>query len=177
MKPTSNGARRGLAIPIVLTFVVVVMIFSIAIGKVRTASKFGNLITFHYLKANYMAQSGIQHAMMKIRVCPDEAFEAAARQFGLCPLNDGNTTPGTKNNGLMDAFMADLNSTSAGNNIPTGWGYRVTKIETKAAVRKANQLVTLVEITCDGWADEGKGGLGVRHEIVTKTVSIFKKAG
>ena len=47
-------------------------------------------------------------------------------------------------------------------------------IQAKAAVRKANKLVTLVEITAEGWADEGRGGLGVRHETVKKTVSIFK---
>jgi len=125
-----------------------------------------------------MAQAGIQHAMMKIRLFPDEAFEAAARQFGICPLNNSpNLAAGREKSGpsdLMDHFISDLKCSDL--NVPgtSGWGYEVKSIIAKSAFRKDNKLVTVVEITSEGWAIEDAGGLKKRTEIVKKTVSIFK---
>ena len=169
---------RGIAIPVVLTFVFVICIFAFTIIKSRTESKFSNLVTFHYLKAHLMAQAGIQHAMMKIRLFPDEAFEAAARQFGICPLNNSpNLGVGGEMRGptdLMTHFISDLKCSDL--NVPgtSGWGYEVKSIIAKSAFRKGNKLVTVVEITSEGWALEGAGGLSKRTEVVRKTVSIFK---
>lgn len=166
-----------MAIPIVIVFVIVIMIFSFAMLRSRNASKNANLTGFHFLAAKYMAQAGIQHAMMKIRLCPDEAFEAAACQYGICPLNDTGTVPSASGNGpkhLMDVFISDMKAASIGG--IGGNGYEIKSIVTKSAFRRLNKLVTVVEITCDGWAPEGRQGRGVRHETVTKTVSIFKAA-
>jgi len=167
--------RLGMAIPIVLTFVVVIMVFGFSIVQLRTESKRLNLLTFHYLKANMMAQAGIQHAMMKIRLCPDEAFEAAARQYGICPLNDNPpSASGSGNKDLMNIFISDMNCSNLNISGAEGWGYEVKNIETKAAFRKQNRLVTVVEITAEGWAVEGRGNLQKRTETVKKTISIFK---
>lgn len=171
----SKLSKHGIAIPLVLTFIVVISLFAFTIIRMRTESKFTNLVTFHYLKAHLMAQSGIQHAMMKIRLFPDEAFEAAARQYGICPMNDGASLSGGGGNpDLMNHFISDMVCTSLGVPGTDGWGYQVKKIETKTAFRKDNKLITVVEIFSEGFAIEGKGGLNKRTELVRKTVSIVK---
>ncbi len=178
MKPINRRKSRGIAIPVVLTFVIVLLVFGFTILRSRTAVKFSNLLNFHYLKANMMAEAGIQHAMMKIRLCPDEAFEAAARQFGICPMNDeaAGGSPGGGQTDLMETFISDIRCDDLGGADTSGWGYRITRVDTKAAFRKANRLVTVVEITSEGWAVEGRGGLQTRREIVKKTVSITKNS-
>jgi len=170
----SDRARRGIVIPVVLTFSVVVFVFAWSMIRSRTASKLSNLVSFHYLKGSQMAEAGIQHAMLKIRLFPDEAFEAAARQFGLCPMGGSVTASGNGNPDLMQAFIADMKCEAL--NIPgtEGWGYKVTAIDTKAAFRKNNKLVTVIEITSEGWALDKRGDLGTRKEVIKKTVSIFK---
>ncbi len=178
-KPTSDRNRNGMAIPVVMTFILVLSVFLFSILKMRTETKQSNIVTFHYLKAHLMAQSAIQHVMIKIRLFPDEAFEAAARQFGICPMNDNpNLTAGTGNGDLMNHFTSDVVSTEADLGVPgiAGWGYKISKVETKAAFRKNNKLVTVVEIFAEGWATEEAGGLKKRTEIVRKTVSIVKSS-
>ena len=175
MKKRINRSSAGIVLPIVLTFVVVLMVFSFAMMQARKESRQENLMTFHYWKAHLMAQSAIQHAMMKIRLCPDEAFEAAARKFGICPLND-NASGGAAggNSDLMDTFISDIRCDDLGVSDTGGWGYQVKNIETKAAHRNDNKLVTVVEIEAEGWAIEGRGRLNKRTEVVKKTISIFK---
>lgn len=164
-------------LPLVLTFTIVIMLFAFAMMRSRVETRFANLSTFHYQKAHYMAQSGIQHALMKIRMCPDEAFEAAARQFGICSLNDNAATgAGGGSKDLMNIFISDMNCTDLGVTGTTGWGYTVVDIVTKAAMRKDNRLVTVVEIEAQGWAIEGRSKLDKRTEVVKKTVSIVKSS-
>jgi hypothetical protein len=164
-----------MVIPLVLTFVGVLLLFAFAMMRSRVETKFESLVTFHYQKAHLMAQSGIQHAMMKIRLCPDEAFEAAARQFGICPLNDNaGSGSGGGNRDLMQTFISDMKCDDLGVAGTSGWGYRVVDIVTKAAKRQDNRLVTVVEIEAEGWAIEGRGSLDKRTEVVKKTVSIVK---
>lgn len=173
-KPINKHQKEGLVLPLVLVVVTILMLFAFAMMRTRVESKFENLVTFHYLKAHMMAQSGIQHAMMKIRLCPDEAFEAAARQFGICPLSDNASGGGGGNTDLMQTFISDLKCDDLGVAGTSGWGYKVVDIVTKKAVRKDNQLVTVVEIESLGWAIEPRGKLSKREEVVKKTISIFK---
>ncbi|MBI3037980.1 hypothetical protein HYY75_02860 [bacterium] len=176
-KRTKRSSQAGMVLPLVLVFVIVLSLFVFSMLYSRTETRQKNLITFHYLKAHYMAQSGIQHAMMKINLLPDEAFEAAARQYGICALDDNPSLTGVGGGGnsdLMDLFTSDLRSDDLGVPETSGWGYEVKKIKTIAAHRKGNRMVALIEIESHGWAIEGRGKLQKRTEIVKKSISVTK---
>ncbi len=61
-------------------------VFVLMIMSIRVEDKRQNLMTFQQLKAYYMAQAGIQHALLKIRILPNEVYDASALSRGFCPL-------------------------------------------------------------------------------------------
>jgi hypothetical protein len=79
-------SRRAVAIPMVMGFAFLAGVFVVTIMSIRVEDKRQNLMTFQQLKSYYMAQAAIQHALLKIRILPNEVYDVSALSRGICPL-------------------------------------------------------------------------------------------
>ena len=188
--------RRGQAIPLVMGFCFIAAIFVFAITSIRVEDKKQNLLTFQQLKAYYMAQGAIQHALLKVRILPNEAYDVGALSRGLCPLTagqpDGDFSP--KWPGGLDNFISDVNTTElplefavAGQETES-WGYEITSAaalttfmkDTGAGIQrdKVNVLqfvaVGTIQDKLQSDAASTTGESKTRREQVTKIVEISR---
>ena len=75
-----------MAIPLVMGFCFLATVFVFMMSTIRVEDKRQNLMTFQQLKAYYLAQAAIQHALLKVRILPNEVYDASALARGLCPF-------------------------------------------------------------------------------------------
>ena len=91
-------SRKGMAVPVVLLIVLCVMVMTITLFHFRKQSKQQNVSNFHFLRVNFLAQSAIQHMLLKLSVFPQEAYDAGVLSLGYCPFRgiifgNNNTVP------------------------------------------------------------------------------------
>lgn len=69
--------RRGVAIPLVAGFCFLAVVFGIMMAVIRVEDKRQNLMGFQQLKAYFLAQAAIQHALLKVGSCPTRSTTRA----------------------------------------------------------------------------------------------------
>ncbi len=70
--------RRGMAVAVVLFFAISIALFMYMLVGSNTTLSLQNKKTLGQLQAYYLAQSALQHAMLKLRFLPKETYEAFA---------------------------------------------------------------------------------------------------
>lgn len=180
--------RRGIAIPVVLLFCFCTLVYAGTVIYFRKEVKQENMINVNFLQANFLAQSAVQHSLLKFRLLPQEAYDAGVIQQGFCPfwgIQPGSvSTIGTnKTDVAMDIFRSDCNTNSIPwngslNGISNAeWKYEVASLQVIAAFTDAanREMIQTVQITAVGSVLDNRGGRGWRHEEMKKTVEIRRK--
>ena len=187
MLKNNNRSKRGLALPLVLAFVVCVMVFTASLVYFRKESKQQNLTNIHFLQANFLAQSAIQMMMLKLSAFPQEACDAGVLSLGYCPFRGiiaGSAlepSPGNANpQGLQD-FFSDCNSNRFPWKVPGitqgDWKFTTTDFKVISAYTNPDerQLVISAQTTAVGEAILRRGGMDVRKEEMIKTVKLTRE--
>lgn len=183
--------RTGLALPLVILFVFCTFTFGSYLFFFRKEIKQQNMLAFHALQAEFLAQAAIQHALLKIQFFRQEVFDAGAAEKGLCPfqaVRAQDTVRGGPNRSVvaLDILRGDCTSAAlpfASFDEPEvdallrTWEYQVASLSvlsgfsdvdpTRSAVR-----VQVVRVTGEGKAIDPMGGRGARTETMTKTFHL-----
>jgi hypothetical protein len=173
-----------MSIPIVLLFTAILVIFVMAFIQTRVNMKQQTKANFMTVKAHFLAQAGIQHALLKLRILPNESYAAAAITRGLCPFSDRPPTgQGTKRNDLMDVFKGDLTTKSGGYAVTQAefpnWHYTATTISALMAGTQtsgtASTRTHAVEIAVLSEAEIRYKGVPVQvRDEVKRTVKVAR---
>lgn len=114
----SRRSQNGLAIAMVMFFVIIILTFFYTMIFSRAERTRQTKLSFQYLRAHYLAQGAIQHALLKIRMLPNECFYASCLQKGICPFDpllSGTPAVGTKfdddTSSPIAMFKQDVSST------------------------------------------------------------------
>jgi hypothetical protein len=199
MSATTTTRRRGQAIPLVMGFCFLAAVFVFAITTIRVEDKKQNLMTFQQLKAYYMAQGAIQHALLKIRILPNETYDVSALSRGHCPLliepPDAPMDPAW--DGGLAYLISDINTNSLQIQLTSpetaNWSYTVDAAQalttfmktgdaedagTSMDRRKVNvlELVALGTIQDKHTSNVGGADEKSRTEQVTKIVEISRSS-
>jgi hypothetical protein len=178
--------RRGIALAVVMSLVTCALLFAGGMFFFRKEVKQQNVVNINFLQANFLAQGAIQHALLKVKMLPQEAFDAGMIQTGLCPFRGvvaGSTeiTGGPhKSDIALETYRSDANTNSrpwnvaANGFIPANWNYTVasfTVISASADPAK-KELVQMIRIVARGTVNDPKGGRGNRVEEMVKTIEV-----
>ncbi len=178
--------RTGLALPLVLTFVVCIMVFASALVYFRKESKQQNLSNLHFLQANFMAQSAIQMMLLKLSAFPQEACDAGVLSLGYCPFRgiiagSNLTAAGSGNPQALKEFFSDCNTTKFPwkvTSVDSSTGkFAVTDFKVISAFTNPGerQLVISAQIKALGEATLNRGKMETRKEEMTKTVKLTRE--
>ncbi len=196
----SACARRGMAVPLAFAVLVMLGVFLGIMTYNRLTMKRQTKTTFEYLRAYYMAQGGLQHALLKLRVLPNEAYDASCISTGVCPFFTGESPGhGDSTDDLWKVYMQEICTDKeeygpggadflarhfyplkppADSGIdPAFWGYCVDLEKSKALSLYTNpstrERVMVLELTIRGWGPAFAEGVSAkRFEIVKKIVEI-----
>lgn len=184
--------RRGFSIPMVLLFCAIMVVVLLAFIQTRINMKAQTRLSFRQLKAHYLAQSGIQHALLKLRVLPNESYDAAAVARGVCPflqLPGGVPYAGAAPPGgdiILQEFIRDVDTKDTTFGWPItmtdfpNWHYTATSVKAlmankEGATAGAEAQTHAIEITCEGELNENyKGQALTTTDIVTRIVKITR---
>lgn len=83
--------RKGFAVPIVLIFATVLAVIGTFVFKNTRQYGAQTRTNLSQLQAHFLAQAGLQHAMLKVKLLNRELYDAALLSQGLNPLFDFNT--------------------------------------------------------------------------------------
>lgn len=185
--------RRGVAIIIVLTFILGTLAFATAMFFFRKEVKQQNVTNVNFLQANFLSQAAVQHALLKCRILPQEIYDSGMSSRGYCPLQAviaGETpAPGTKSFKGMRIFIDDCTSdptkgipwdsriqSSLGLDL-NDWKYQVASMDVIAAFTQVDEklFVLTAQIVASGTIIERRGGRGARTELMTKTIELTRK--
>ena len=199
---TQRLCRSGMAVPMVIIFVVFMGIFIGSMTYNRMTLKRQTKTTFEYLAAHYMAQSALQHMSLKLRLLPNEAYDSSAISLGICPFNSsGETGVGTLYTGPLEVFRGDVSTqqnpavanvtrgyplitgvtdTSLDDfdddpdNIESGWNYQITMANALTAFTDGTTRVLVIEVQAEGRASSfnSHNVLRQRIETIKKTIEI-----
>ena len=184
-----GAGRRGFSIPMVLLFCSIMVVILLAFVQTRMNMKNQTRITFRQLKAHYLAQSGIQHALLKLRILPLESYDAAAISRGACPfLPDGAAPPANlppadnAHTALLNEFISDVTTSgdypvySFSGDFPAGkWNYKAVSVKAIMAHRENDTQTHAIEIQMEGSLDENFKGVDLTTtDIVTRVVKISR---
>ncbi len=170
-------SSRGMAIPLIICFVIFVGIFIGSMVYNRINIKRQTKTTFEYLAAHYMAQSALQHMYLKLRLLPNEAYDTSAVSLGLCPFDRSETVPstvGTKSAEPMKVLTGDVCTDANPGALPgcenskrgypldngtdgaleeydnAGWGYRIVSANAITAHTQGQQRILVIEVIAEG---------------------------
>ena len=172
-------SNQGMAIPLIICFVIFVGIFIGSMVYNRINIKRQTKTTFEYLAAHYMAQSALQHMYLKLRLLPNEAYDTSAVSLGLCPFDRSDTVPstvGTKSVEPMKVLTGDICTIADPGSDPecanskrgypldngtggaladfdsAGWGYKIVQANAITAHTKGQQRILVIEVVAEGFA-------------------------
>jgi len=186
--------RRGLAIPMVMGFCFLAAVFTVMMSTVRVEDKRQSLMTFQQLKAYYMAQGAIQHALLKVRILPNEAYDASALARGICPFVQ-NPEQGEGPNPIekpLEDFVSDINTLEDEGGLPLRlaqdveetWSYQIKSARALTAFTKADEdaggasrAVVVLEFEAIGYVEDkvkSEGDENRRWETVEKVVEVTR---
>ncbi len=189
MLPTRKknfAPKKGMAIPLVLTFCVCVMVFAASLALFRKESKQQNLSSIHFIQANFMAQSAIQMMLLKLSAFPQEACDAGVLSLGYCPFrgiiasSTFTVNPSSSNSLGLSQFYSDCNTASFPlkvPDLPADWGSRVNDFKVISAYTDPGkrQLIISAQITAIGQSRLDRGGMDIRKEEMIKTVKLTRE--
>lgn len=199
-------ARQAQAIPLVMGFAFLASVFVFMLMSIRVEDKKQNLLTFQQLKAYYMAQAAIQHALLKVRILPNETYDASALARGQCPLliDPPDTTAALPDgdpwkDGLaylvedvttdstLGGIALQLNAGEAAN-----WSYRIESVRALTTFMKDGadsgdrmdrSKVNVIEFVAVGTIQDkltsnvgGAAGDKTRSERVTKIIEVTRSS-
>lgn len=184
-----ENPRQGVAIPMVMGFAFLAAVFVGIVMSIRVEDKRQNLMSFQQLKAHYMAQGAIQHALLKIRILPNEIYDVSQLARGICPAD----TPTTWDEGLT-FFRSDIKSSSEPEFTYSqgdfqDWSFEVTQLQALTAFynddstgASKERRVNVLEIKALGviddrlQSDRDKTGSdrNIRKEEITKTIEVTR---
>ena len=182
--------KKGIAIPIVLLFCLTTLFYAGAMIFYRKEVKQENMINVNFLQANFLAQSAVQHVLLKFRVLPQESYDSGVAEQGFCPLwgiqPGGPATGIMKTTAGMDILKKDCNTVTMplagslfdGVQAMSGdWKYKVASLTVISAFtdNATQEMVQTIQITAIGSVKDDRGGRGWRHEEMRKTVEIRRK--
>jgi hypothetical protein len=100
---------RGYALPFVLLVIGILGVMLVAFNQTLVNMKSQIKVTFGQVQAHYMAQSGMQHAMLKLKLLPNEAYVAGSLARGICPFGPASPSGvGSLDKCLLDTFKEDI---------------------------------------------------------------------
>lgn len=170
--------RRGMAIPLIICFVILTGILLGSMTFQRYNVKRQTKTTFEYLAAHYVAQGALQHMYLKLRLLPNEAYDASSVALGYCPFYVDPTATaippaGTKAPEPLTKFIDDVTTDAAGSTmlgvaaktypLPADassgeldqfgdWGYRIVEANAVTAHTSGTQRILVLEVLAEGWA-------------------------
>lgn len=171
----SPRRRRAVALPMVMGFSFLALVFGIMMMTVRVEDKRQNLMNFQQLKAYYVAQAGVQHALLKVRILPNEVYEASALARGVCPFDPSpaDGAGGTGTDLVLTEFASDIlgggSTSGVADGIPlvlaqgeeTAWNYRITSVRalttfthTNDAADPTARKVNVLEFQAVGYVED-----------------------
>ncbi len=190
---------RGIAIPLVLLFTLLTSVFLFSMYYTRTGVRKQTLSSHTQKKAHYLAQAGIQHALLKLRLLHREAYKAGAVSRGVCPfftpygsrliVEAGNS----KSNEAIEIFRKDLKTENYPFNpalfdwevpIPQHpdfpWEYEVSSFTantyyTSTGTADAGMIREVAFMEAIGYAHDPRDSTVDRKELVTKIVELKRK--
>jgi len=179
-------SKNGFAVPVVIIFVFCALTFAGAMYFFRKEVKQQNVVNVNFLQANFLAQGAIQHALLKVKILPQETFDAGVIQLGLCPfrgvVSGGTavTTGPNRSNMALNMFRSDISTASRPWKItntdftPANWNYKVSSFTVIAAYADPakKELVQTIRIIALGTVIDPKGGRGSRTEEMVKTIEV-----
>lgn len=175
--------REGFSIALVLLFTSISVILLIAFVNARVSANAQNKNAFARLKAHWLAQSAVQHALLKLRILPGESFDASMLEKGFCPfvpVGTASTGTGTLNATPADVFRNEVNSDrwpiySAWTEF-SGWKYDATAIKPIMAETKGSERIHAVEIRGSGDCETKIKGTTLHlFDEVIKIVKVSRK--
>ncbi len=179
--------KRGIALPLILTFVICIMVFAVSLVYFRKESKQQNLANLHFLQANFLAQSAIQMMILKLSAFPQEACDAGVLSLGCCPFRGiiaGSNLTGdaaTGNPQALKDFYSDCNTTRFPWKVPginaADWKFAVTDFKVISAFTNPDerQLIISAQTKAVGEATMRKGNMETRKEEMLKTVKLTRE--
>lgn len=193
MNRRMRRARDGVAIPLVMGFAFLAGVFIVMMSTIRVEDKRQTLLTFQQLKAYYMAQAAIQHALLKVRILPNESYDASALARGICPFvkepqqGDGPD----KFTDALDTFISDINTDAATDGLPlvlaedaeSTWTYKIESAKALTTFTKSvdpsepARAVNVIEFKAVGYIEDklkSEGDERRRWETVEKVVEITR---
>lgn len=175
--------RAGFSIPLVLLFCTITVLLVMVFVNARVSASAQNKNAFARLKAHYIAQAAVQHALLKLRILPGESFNAAMLAKGICPFLPVGTAPtgnGPPTTDPQTVFLDDVNSASWP--IPgswtefDAWSYDAVDIKPIMAETKGSERIHAVEIRGHGLCDTRIKGIAVQlHDEVVRVVKVSRK--
>ena len=190
MSKISNiNNKRGMAIILVLVFCICTLAMASGMFFFRKESKQQGKSNFHFIQANFLAQSAIQHMLAKLSAFPQEACDAGVLSLGHCPfqsiLSEDTSVSvfsNTEGDLALDQFRGDCSTASLAwkisdpSFIKADWKYKITEFKVISAftIKAQHKLVLTVRITALGEVTEKKGNMGVRKEKMIKTVQLTR---
>jgi hypothetical protein len=126
-----------MALAIVFCIVIVLGILLGAFVTNRVEMKQQTKKSFVSMKAQWIAQGAIQHALLKFRILPTESYDASALSRGICPFFVASGTiasTGTVEEAPLEAFRSDIDTAefSLSDQFSGLEGYSYTVSEMKA---------------------------------------------
>lgn len=176
----------------VLLFTSITVLALVAFIQTRINMKQQTRITFRQLKAHYLAQSGIQHALLKLRILPLESYDAAAVARGICPFLKPDASPPNVpapagGDIILKEFIKDVTTKAGGYPIGfpefAGWEYfpldepgpNGKGVEALSADKEGDSTTHSVKIVIDGELNENyKGQALTTTDQVTRIVKITR---
>jgi hypothetical protein len=179
---SSSRRRTAFSIPMVLLFCAIMVVVLMAFVQTRINMKQQTKITFRQIKAHYLAQSGIQHALLKLRILPLESYDAAAVARGICPFLAPNDTPPTVPDNpaahlMLNNFISDVDTAvyPVGFSDFPNWKYKAVQIKALSADKEGDSQTHSIQIVVDGELNENyKGQMLTTTDEVTRIVKITR---
>jgi type II secretory pathway pseudopilin PulG len=172
-------ARGAYALPFVLLVLGLIGVLVVVFIQSNINMKQQNRLTFAQVQAHYLAQAGMQHALLKLRILPNESFEACALARGICPFLPPGTVPTYSrdlNLCLLEEFREDIRCGQPGGApslypIPAINGIPPELLQSSYATA----AMTAVSVGVDpGTAGTGIRNLTVEIRVSAEAVSNFK---
>ena len=179
-------AIKGMAMPIVILICFCIMIMATSIFFFRKESKQQNVTNFHFLRVNFLAQSAIQHALLKLSAFPQESYDSGVLALGYCPFRgiiyseENPVTSGKADKSALEVFASDCNTDQVPWVIPANRmnnannKYHVESFDVISAYNDntKKQTVLTAKIISIGESDIERGGMGFRKERLEKVVQL-----
>lgn len=188
-----KDSKRAMAVPIVLLVILGAAVMASTLFMFRKESKQQNITNFHFLRVNFLAQSAVQHMLLKLSAFPQEAYDVGVLSLGYCPFrgiiyseSDEPAPPGKVDGKVLADFVADCNTETVPWIIPSermadlysdkkaNNDYRVEALNVVSAYNDIGkkQSILTAQVVGIGESKMEKGNQEIRKERIEKIVQL-----